>query len=165
MSENYSVIGGIALIVVLISGYKYGRDTSSGLWKKIFMFSGGLFVVMLVADIAFDITPQSKQTAPPVVQESKEPIKPPEVQRPEKSFYKESYEAIAAATGLRVTEHWLLEYGERVATKDGNVDTHGYVEFNNDGVKRQFWLMFDGQTRRILRVKIDSELIYSEIGW
>lgn len=86
------------------------------------------------------------------------------MQRPEKSFYKESYEAIAAVTGLRVTEHWLLEYSERVR-KDGNVDTHGFVEFYNDGVKRQFWLMFDGTTRRVLRVKIDADLIYSEIGW
>lgn len=161
MAEEYSFIGGLALIVALISGYKYGCDTSSPLWKKIFMFSGVLFMTMLVVDIAFDITPPSKSPAPAVVQETKQQ---PEVQRPEKSFYKESYESIATATGLRVTEHWLLEYGERVR-KDGNVDTHGFVELNNDGVKRQFWLMFDGQTRRILRVKIDSELIYSEIGW
>lgn len=163
MAEEYSFIGGLALIVALISGYKYGRD-SSQLWKKIFMVSGVLFVTMLIADIALDITPPSKSAVPTVAQETKEPPKPPEVQRPENPFYKESYEAIADKTGLRVTEHWLLDYDERVA-KDGNVDTHGYVELNNDGLKRQFWLMFDGQTRRILRVKIDSELIYSEIGW
>lgn len=118
-------------------------------------------MTMLVADIALNITPLSKSPATTVVQATP---KPPEVQRPEKSFYKESYEAIAAVTGLRVTEHWLLEYSERVR-KDGNVDTHGFVEFNNDGVKRQFWLMFDGTTRRVLRVKIDADLIYSEIGW
>lgn len=121
-------------------------------------------MAMLVADIAFGITPPRNVPPTAVAQETKEPLKPPEVQRPENSFYKESYEAIAAATGSRVTEHWLLEYDERVR-KDGNVDTHGFVELNNDGVKRQFWFMFDGQTRRILRVKIDSELIYSEIGW
>lgn len=121
-------------------------------------------MAMLVADIALGITPPRNVPPTAVAPEIKEPLKPPEVQRPENSFYKESYEAIAAATGLRVTEHWLLEYDERVR-KDGNVDTHGFVEFNNDGVKRQFWLMFDGQTRRVLRVKIGADLIYSEIGW
>lgn len=107
---------------------------------------------------------QTKQAAPPKVETVAEKPKPPKVQTPEESFYVESYEAIAAKTKLRVTDSWLLEYGERV-TPDGNVDTHGFVELNDDGIKRQFWLMFDGKTRQVLRVKIDGTLVYSAVGW
>lgn len=103
------------------------------------------------------------QTSPKVENAVEKP-KPPKVEYPEKSFYKESYDAIEQKTRMRATETWLLEYGERV-TPDGNVDTHGFVEFNDDGIKRQFWLVFDGKTRQVLRVKIDSELIYSAVGW
>lgn len=167
MEEMYSFIATCSFIIMLVGFYKFGKNTSSIFWKRILLTSGGLFLIMLAVDIMFGIVPPSeKKQSPPVIEQKSENEvkKPPEIERPEESFYKESYEAIAAKTGLRVTEHWLLEYGERVA-KDGNVETHGFVEFNNDGLKRQFWLVFDGKSRRVLRVKIDADLIYNELDW
>lgn len=166
LGEIYSCVGFVALIIAFVGFYKFGKDTSALIWKKVFLGSGGLFAIMLATDIAFGITPPSSKPAlPPSKTETvAEKPKPPKVQTPEESFYKESYEAIEAKTKMRATESWLLEYGERV-TPDGNVDTHGFVEFNNDGIKRQFWLVFDGKTRECLRVKIDGDLIYSAVGW
>jgi len=89
---------------------------------------------------------------------------PPKVERPEKSFYAESYDALRQVTGQRVTETWMLEFNEYI-DRQGNVDTNGFVEFNDDGVKRQFWLMFDNTTRQCLRVKVDSQLLYTAVGW
>ena len=166
MVEFYTATGGKLLAFVLIVGliYLLSKNSIAG---KIFKVSGIILLVMLFADIMFDISASSKTKTPtpePPIEQPKEKPKPFKFAEPDKSFYKESYETLAAKTGLRVTDTWLLEFSERV-TPDGNVDTHGFVEFNNDGVKRQFWLVFDGKTRKILRVKIDSELIYSEIGW
>ena len=166
LGEIYSFVAIVALIIAFVSFYKFGRDTSSLMWKKIFLCSGVLFAIMLMADIVFGIVPPSKtkQAAPPKVETVAEKPKPPEVKKPEESFYAESYDALRQKTNLRVTERWMLDYGERV-TPDGNIDTHGFVEFNDDGIKRQFWLVFDGKTRQCLRVKIDSDLIYSAVGW
>lgn len=166
MAEIYSFVGVMTLFVAVISFLQWSRAESSSKWKKILIGSGSLFVLMMLSDTMLGIMPPSEPTKLPAsgVQESAEPAKPTAFERSEESFYAESYEAIARKTGLRVTERWLLEYGERVG-QDGNVDTHGFVELNGDGVKRQFWLMFDGQSRRVLRVKIDADLIYSEVGW
>jgi len=79
-------------------------------------------------------------------------------------FALKSKYAIEKITGHYVTDSWSTQYGERV-NKDGTVDTHGFIELDLDGVKRQFWLKFDGQTEEVLRVKIDADLIYSSIGW
>lgn len=164
--ELYSTIGGLAFFVVLVSGIAYALNRQSATLEKIFKGSGILVVVMMLVDISFDVSPskKTKQQSSPKVETVAEKPKPPKVEYPEESFYKESYEAIEAKTRMRATETWLLEYGERV-TPDGNVDTHGFVEFNDDGIKRQFWLLFDGKTRQVLRVKIDGDLIYSAVGW
>ena len=161
--EIYSCVGFIALIIAAVGFYKFGRDTSALMWKKIFLVGSGVFVVMLLADLVFGIVPPTPKPAPKVETVSEKP-QPPKVETPEQSFYAESYDALAAKTNRRVTDSWLFEYGERV-TPDGNVDTHGFVEFSNDGIKRQFWLVFDGKTRECLRVKIDDDLIYSVGGW
>jgi len=163
MGEIYSCVGGIALVIAAVGFYKFGRDTNALMWKKIFLVSGGVFLIMLLTDMVFGITSPTPKPAPKVETATEKP-KPPKVQTPEQSFYAESYDALAAKTKLRVTDSWLLEYGERV-TPDDNVDTHGFVEFSDDGIKRQFWLVFDGKTRECLRVKIDGDLIYSVVGW
>lgn len=166
LGEIYSIVGGAALAVALVGGYKFGRDTSSTTWRNFFLVSGGVFAAMLIADVAFGIVPPSPKTVetPKPAPAKVEKPAPPKVERPEESFYAESYDAIRHVTGQRITERWMLEFGERV-TPEGTVETHGFVEFNDDGVKRQFWLIFDGKTRKCLRVKIDSELLYSEVGW
>ena len=79
-------------------------------------------------------------------------------------FMLKSKYAIEKITRHYVTDSWPMSYGER-ENKDGTVDTHGFIELDNDDIKRQFWLKFDGKTEEVLRVKIDSELIYSTIGW
>lgn len=162
-SEVYAFIAMAALAVAIVASCKVGGTSSSIPWKKICLSSGALFALMLLADMAFGITPPAPKPAPKVETTTEKP-KPPKGQTPEQSFYAESYDALAAKTKLRVTDSWLLEYGERV-TPDGNVDTHGFVEFNDDGIKRQFWLVFDGKTRECLRMKIDGDLIYSVVGW
>lgn len=164
LGEIYSIVGFVALAIALVGGYKFGRDTSSTTWRNVFLVSGGVFAVMLIADVAFGIVPPSPKADPPPAPAKVEKPAPPKVERPEESFYAESYDAIRQVTGQRITERWMLEFGERV-TPEGTVDTHGFVEFNDDGIKRQFWLLFDGKTRKCLRVKIDSELLYSEVGW
>lgn len=166
MGEIYSTIGGFALMVALISGVAYGI-TKRELLGKIFKVSGIIFVALLVADIAYDKlakppSAEKPQPTPTTVEQPREKPKP-KVERPEENFYYESYTAIAEKTGMLVTDSWLLEYGEYVS-KTGEVNTHGFVELNGDGVKRQFWLTFDGATRRVVRVKIGPDLIYSESG-
>lgn len=134
--------------------------------KKRLKIAGAVFLAIFLFGMAFGKDSPPTQTTAPVPVKTETPTKPvsPKVETPEKSFYAESYDALRQATGLRVTEHYMLDYGERL-TRDGTVDTHGFVEFNDDGVKRQFWLVFDGQTRKCLRVKIDSQLIYTAVGW
>lgn len=160
MSGKYELIWFVALIMAFVSAIKYNR---APIWRKIFAASGLMVVVMIVADGIFDIVQTQPKSTPKIEQSVTKPA-PPKVETPSESFYKESYDAIEAKTRMRVTETWLLEFGERV-TPDGNVDTHGFVELNGDGVKRQFWLVFDGRTRECLRVKIDGALIYTAVGW
>lgn len=167
MTGIYSFVGGMAFIVMLISGIWYGGREGYPVQKKIFRVSGVIFVAMLAVDMMFDVTPAPapKSEAPaPVKTETVTKPEPPKVERPEKSFYAESYDALRQVTGLPVTDSWLLEFGEYV-DRQGNVNTHGFVEFNDDGVKRQFWLMFDNSTRHCLRVKVDSQLLYTAVGW
>lgn len=181
MTGIYSFVGGMAFIVMLISGIWYGGREGYPVQKKIFHVSGLIFVSMLAIDMLFDVTPapepKPEATAPvktetvtkpeapaPVKAETVTKPEPPKVERPEKSFYAESYDALRQVTGLPVTDSWLLEFGEYV-DRNGHVNTHGFVEFNDDDVKRQFWLMFDNSTRQCLRVKVDSQLLYTAVGW
>ena len=101
---------------------------------------------------------------PPTKIETSTKPEPPKVERPAESFYADSYDALRQATGLRVTETWMLEFNEYI-DKNGHVNTNGFVEFNDDDVKRQFWLLFDSATKQCLRVKIDSQLLYTTVGW
>ena len=106
---------------------------------------------------------QSKtQSAPPKIEAPAEKPKP-EVKRPEKSMLTASYDAIAEKTGMFVTDSWLFDFSEYVAA-DGTIHTNGFVELNGDEVKRQFWVSFDSTGKKVLRVKIDSDLIYSVDG-
>lgn len=129
--------------------------------KKVLMVLFAIFVCYQIFS-----SPKSTPTPitpPPKVEEvSKKPAL--EVKKPEKSYYAESYDVIKAVTKMRVTERWLLDFREQL-TSDGKVDTHGFVELNGDGVKRQFWLMFDDKTRKCLRVKIDGTVLYTAVGW
>ena len=45
------------------------------------------------------------------------------------------------------------------------ITTYGYVEFENDGVKRPFWVTFKKSTRKVLRVDIDNAVIYVADDW
>lgn len=167
MTGIYSFVGGMAFIVMLISGIWYGGREGYPVQKKIFRVSGVIFVAMLAVDMLFDVTtapaPKPEAPAPGKIETVTKP-EPPKVERPEKSFYAESYDALRQVTGLPVTDSWLLEFGEYV-DRNGHVNTHGFVEFNDDDVKRQFWLMFDNSTRQCLRVKVDSQLLYTAVGW
>lgn len=165
--EIYSMVAFAALFVAIATAvYMSGQSSVPNILRNVSLAGLGVFVIMLAADMAFGIVPPSQKPESTQVKTETVPKKPapPKVDAPEESFYAESYEAIRQATGLKVTERWLLEYGERV-TPDRKVDTHGFVEFNDDGVKRQFWLMFDEQTKQCLRVKIDGDLIYTAVGW
>lgn len=128
-----------------------------------------VLIVLFVIFVCYQIfsSPKSTPTTttpPPKVEEVSKKPEPPKEVTPENSYYAESYDAIRTATGMRVTERWMLSYSERLRN-DGAVDTHGFVELNGDGVKRQFWLMFDDKTRKCLRVKIDGTLLYTAVGW
>lgn len=113
----------------------------------------------------FTEPPKPSQTpSPPKVEQSTEKPKPkPEVKRPEKSLLSESYNEIQRITGHYVTDSWILEYDEHIDA-NGNIATHGFVEVDDDGVKRRFWMIFDASGQKVLRLKIDSQLIYSADG-
>lgn len=162
MSEAYAYIGGVFLFAMVGSGILFVL-TRRVVFRQAAWSSTLVVAIMLVIDIAFDITPPPKSAPPPKVETPVEKPKP-KVEVPAESFYAEAYDGIAKLTGMRVTERWLLEFGEHIAA-NGNVDVRGQVELNNDGVKRPFWMLFDGTTRQILRLKIGADLIYSAVGW
>lgn len=141
------------------------RDVVKAKRKRVYL-KAGIFLLVILGAFGYGLTrdapPKPASTPPPAKTEHERPPLP-KVEYPEESFYAESYDAIAEKTKMRVTESWLLEFGERV-TPDGNVATQGYVELNSDGVKRPFWLIFDGATRQVLRVKIGPDVIYTAIG-
>lgn len=106
---------------------------------------------------------QPSQSPSKVEQSTEKPKPKPEVKRPEKSLLSESYKEIQRITGHYVTDSWMLEYDEHIDA-NGNIATHGFVEVDDDGVKRQFWMIFDASGQKVLRLKIDSQLIYSADG-
>jgi len=73
--------------------------------------------------------------------------------------------AIQQITGRKVTDWYALSYDERLSPDKSVLMTQGAVELNGDGVKRLFWCHFDAKTFKLLRLKIDSQLLYSVIGW
>lgn len=73
--------------------------------------------------------------------------------------------AIQRITGRQVTDFYSLSYDERLSPDKSVLMTQGAVELNNDGIKRLFWCHFDARNLALLRLKIDSQLLYSVIGW
>lgn len=135
--------------------------------SKIFAYLVMAFVACGLLSGAYDwftgkTSPKPAPTPQPKIETPAEKPKP-EVKRPEKSMMIQSYDAIAGLTGMMVTDSWLLDYGEYISAV-GTIETHGFVELNGDDVKRRFWLTFDPTGQKVLRLKIDSDLIYSENG-
>lgn len=73
--------------------------------------------------------------------------------------------AIQQLTGRRITDFWVMEYGEGLTADKTMIMTKGAVELNNDGVKRLFWCHFRANDLTLMRLKIDSQLIFSALGW
>lgn len=79
------------------------------------------------------------------------------------AFMLESRNAIENVTKHYVTDTWPMEYDEH-ELPDGRIDTHGFCEIDDDGIKRQFWVRLDNTGKKVLRVKIDAQLLYSVDG-
>lgn len=73
--------------------------------------------------------------------------------------------AIQQLTGRRVTDFWTTEYGEGLTADKTLIMTKGAVELNNDGIKRLFWCHFRASDHALMRLKIDSQLLFSALGW
>lgn len=130
-------------------------------WLAIARQKTGLVILFAIGAVFFGLcgfmvlTSESKPATPPTKTEQT-------VKRPEETFYSTSYNAIEKVTGMLVTEKWMLDFSEQVIP-NGRVETHGSVELNGDGIKRQFWLMFDEKSRRLLRIKVGPDLIYLDL--
>lgn len=72
--------------------------------------------------------------------------------------------AIQRVTGRQITDFYSLSYDERLSPDKTVLMTQGAVELNGDGIKRLFWCHFDARNLTLLRLKIDSQLLYSVIG-
>lgn len=72
--------------------------------------------------------------------------------------------AIMRVTGRKVTDFWALDYGEMLSADKKVLMTKGAVELNNDGIRRLFWCSFNAEDLKLLRLKIDSQLLYSVTG-
>ena len=127
------------------------------------MFKVGAVILAIVAYANFSEPSKPSQTPPPPKVEQPVEKPKPEVKRPDKSLMSESYNEIQRITGHYVTDSWMMEYDEHV-NRDGTISTHGFVEVDDDEVKRQFWMTFDAAGQKVLRLKIDSQLIYSADG-
>lgn len=179
----FSFFALLSLAATIIFGMQFAKYTESRFYKKAFLISGVIFAIMASADHFFDIVPSSEpeinssaevaqrdaekvpvsasQPAPKVEQVAEKPK--PEVKRPEKSMMSESKKAIEAVTKHYVTDSWIMEYSEWV-NPDGTISTQGACEIDSDGRKRLYWLTFDATGQKVLRLKIDSDLIYSVNG-
>ena len=122
----------------------------------IFFGLGGCFVIFS-SPSSNSVSPSIKTTSP--VSEEKQ-----RVNQLKENFYSETYRALEAATGLRVTEKWMRNFKVREDSNE-EITTYGYVEFENDGVKRPFWVTFKKSTRKVLRVDIDNAVIYVADDW
>lgn len=134
--------------------------------KKIrrFLFKAGAVILALFACSHFsEPSKPSTYQPPPSKVEQTVSTKKPEVARPEKSMMSTSKLAIEKTTGHYVTDFWMTEYDEHI-TPDGNIATHGFIEVDSDGAKRQFWLLLNPAGDTVLRLKVDSQLIYSVDG-
>ena len=70
-----------------------------------------------------------------------------------------SKQQIEQRTGAYVTDFHLLDYGE-VKLPNGDVDTHGVIEFNSEPQEYKFWAKFrDG---KMVRLKIGPQIIFDE---
>lgn len=73
-------------------------------------------------------------------------------------------QAITRITGRKITDFWAMEYNERISQNGAILMTKGAVELNGDGVKRLFWCHFDVKTMQLLRLKIDSKVLFTLLG-
>lgn len=106
--------------------------------------------------------PETNQ--PPKVEKKIETPKIEEKKLSGTDFMTVSRNALQEKTGLPVTDFYMMEYSEGLDA-NGFVNTHGFAVFNSNGIKRQFWAVFDYNTKEIKRLKIDSQLIFSSVGW
>lgn len=125
------------------------------------LFFGSAFIAGAYDWFTGNKTPSQPPPAPQVEQSTEKPK--PTVKRPEKPMMLASKNAIERITGHYVTDSWILEYDEHIDA-NGNIATHGFIEVDDDGVKRQFWLILDPTGQNVLRLKIDSQLIYAVDG-
>lgn len=75
-ADVYAFVAFMALLTAFVSGMKYGGKAENVITKKIFKVSGAFFVVMLAADMAFDIVPHAEKNEPPPKIEEPAPSKP-----------------------------------------------------------------------------------------
>ena len=122
----------------------------------IFFGLGGGFVML--SSSSSKSNPSSIKTTSPVSKEKQR------ANQLKENFYSETYRALEAVTSLRVTEKWSQNFKVR-EDSNGEITTYGYVEFENDGVKRPFWVTFKESTRKVLRVDIDTAVIYVADDW
>lgn len=73
-------------------------------------------------------------------------------------------QAITRITGRKSSDFWAMEYNERISQNGAMLMTKGAVELNDDGVKRLFWCHFDAKTMQLLRLKIDSKVLFTLLG-
>lgn len=146
-------------------------DVIKKLLKYFLIFCGVLIVVGAIfgdgeqKNSSTNSTPTTKTEQPAPVKQAE----PAKSSAPEKKSVGTRYmvkvkQDIERITKHYVTDSWILEYGER-ENKDGTIDSHGFVEIDDDGVKRQFWALYDGKTDEILRLKIGPTLIFTKVGW
>lgn len=133
---------------------------------KIIQILIGLAVVLFVGSAFisgfYEAATRDEPPSPPKVEQVAEKPKI-EVKRPDKPMMLASKNAIESVTRRYVTDTWITEYSEYV-NPDGTIVTQGACEIDGDGQKRLYWLTFDATGKKVLRLKIDSDVIYSVDG-
>lgn len=154
LGEIYSIVGGAALVIALVGGYKFGRDTSSTTWRNVFLIGGGVFAVMLIADVAFGIVPPSPKTvetpkpAPVKVEQPKPPPTPPKVLNLGMTFeqFKAAYRTNALALGGvdYNLENAVIKSGDVQDVFQCNISQNVVVQGSIDkasGLLKETWIL------------------------
>ncbi len=141
-------------------------------WLEVARQETGLAILFVMAFLFFGLggcyvifsSLSSNSVSPPIKTTSPVSEEKQRVNQLKENFYSETYRALEAVTGLRVTEKWMRNFKVR-EDSNGEITTYGYVEFENDGVKRPFWVTFKESTRKVLRVDIDTAVVYVADDW
>ena len=136
-------------------------------WLEVARQETGLSILFVMAFLFFGLggcfvifsSLSSNSASPPIKTTSPVSKEKQRANQLKENFYSETYRALEAVTSLRVTEKWSQNFKVR-EDSNGEITTYGYVEFENDGVKRPFWVTFKESTRKVLRVDIDTAVIY-----